>query len=701
MRIRSALIALTMAGGLFPLATANADPVEDKLIGTGLANTDRCDNLDSAACLLPLPNDHFTRPDASTDTGRRLNMSILSTPRNTAGKPIDPTEYNRNDGWSPGAHIITIVPGLDLETSEAVLIDDMARYADIDAPIVVINASTGERHPIWAELDTSANGTLADMSGMSDEDPALLVRPAVNWDEATRYVVALRDLKRANGSTIPANAFFRQYRDKIYTTSPSVEIRRQHMEDNFAILANAGIARKDLYSAWDFTVASARNLSERILTMRDQSLADLGDTDLADEVIQGDAPAFSINSVAPQNSDPNIATKITGTVSVPLYMDTPGGSSRMLYGLDGLPMRNPAGPVNVDFDCQIPRSATANNPAIPSLYGHGLLGGRGEMSAGNVESMSREQNVLFCAVDWWGMSTLDLPNVAATLVDLSNFSSMADRMQQGILNFIVMGRLAAHPDGLAAHPAFQDSSGNPLLQAGRLYYDGNSQGGIMGGALMAVTPDATTGVLGVPGMNYSTLLDRSVDFDIYSIGVYAAYPRPVDQQIAFHMIQLLWDRGEANGYAHHMTDDPYENTPAHKVLLHVAVGDHQVANVSAEVEARTIGAPLYVPRTMPAGFPAPTPGRHWSIDPTFALDTWDGSSAYNGSILINWDSYSYDGSAYSFTSGVAPKGNVPSTQGSDPHGRPRGNVNARTQKGHFLRTGTVIDVCGGSICNTG
>jgi hypothetical protein len=27
-------------------------------------------------------------------------------------------------------------------------------------------------------------------------------------------------------------------------------------------------------------------------------------------------------------------------------------------------------------------------------------------------------------------------------------------------------------------------------------------------------------------------------------------------------IQLLWDRGEANGYAHHMTSDPLPNTPA-------------------------------------------------------------------------------------------------------------------------------------------
>ena len=53
---------------------------------------------------------------------------------------------------------------------------------------------------------------------------------------------------------------------------------------------------------------------------------------------------------------------------------------------------------------------------------------------------------------------------------------------------------------------------------------------------------------------------------------------------------MLWDRGEPNGYANHMTDKPASRErPQHKVLLEMAYGDHQVANVSTEVEARTIG----------------------------------------------------------------------------------------------------------------
>ena len=176
------------------------------------------------------------------------------------------------------------------------------------------------------------------------------------------------------------------------------------------------------------------------------------------------------------------------------------------------------------------------------------------------------------------------------LGDFSGFNTVADRMQQGFLNMLFLGRAMIHPDGLAADPASR-TNGQRVLDTERLFYDGNSQGGIMGGALTAVAPDFDRAVLGVPGMNYSTLLQRSVDFD--DVRGDHLPELSASRSIAscwLSLIQLLWDRGEANGYAHHMTGDPLPDTPAHKVLMHVAFGDHQVSNATAEVEARTIGA---------------------------------------------------------------------------------------------------------------
>ena len=127
-------------------------------------------------------------------------------------------------------------------------------------------------------------------------------------------------------------------------------------------------------------------------------------------------------------------------------------------------------------------------------------------------------------------------------------------------------------------------------------------------------------------MNYSTLLNRSVDWEpLYGEAYYATYQDPIERQIGFSLIQMLWDRGEANGYAAHMTNDPYPNTPSHEVLLQVAFSDHQVSNHAAEVEARTIGAPIMTP-----GLPE---GRHWEMDPYYtptAKYPYKGSASCTG-----------------------------------------------------------------------
>src|SRR3712207_5754120 len=79
------------------------------------------------------------------------------------------------------------------------------------------------------------------------------------------------------------------------------------------------------------------------------------------------------------------------------------------------------------------------------------------------------------------------------------------------------------------------------------------------------------------------------------LGMYDNYPNQLERPLLFALIQMLWDRADPSGYAAHMTDDPLPNTPTHKALLQVGFGDHQVADVTTEVEARTIGAHVHRP----------------------------------------------------------------------------------------------------------
>ena len=112
-------------------------------------------------------------------------------------------------------------------------------------------------------------------------------------------------------------------------------------------------------------------------------------------------------------------------------------------------------------------------------------------------------------------------------------------------------------------------------------------------------------------MNYSMLLTRSSDFTTFAEVFYRAYSDPLDRELLYSFIQNLWDHGEADGYAGHMTTHPLPDTPRHSVLMTVSFGDHQVTNWASEVEARTIGARIRAPVLDPGRYPGPTP--YWRI----------------------------------------------------------------------------------------
>jgi hypothetical protein len=562
-------------------------------------------------------------------------------------------------------------------------ITDIARSFDRDQPIVVINARTLRRQLIWTELDSNAS---------TPESTALLIHPAKNLREGERYIVALRRLRGADGRLLQPSDAFRRYRDRVETRDRAFERRRWRMEEIFHRLKRAGITRRELYLAWDFTVASARSLSGRLRHIRDDAFRALGDRDLDDLRAAGDSPKFTVTRVTEFTPAENaeVRRRVEGTVEVPCYLDLPGcpPGSRYVLGPHGLPVRTPGNVHQANFICNIPRSVTSATPARPSLYGHGLFGGAGEVNTISRLPIATEHRIMLCASDWIGMSGADVPNTITILGDLSRFPMLADRLQQGMINFLYLGRAMIHPDGFASHMAFWDPQG-PLIDTRRLYYSGGSQGGIAGGALTAVAPDFTRSVLIVPAMNYSLLLTRSIDFDPFAAVLYPAYPDELTRPLLLSLIQNLWDRGEPNGYAWHMTDDPYPNTPRHTVLLHMAFGDHQVANVATEIEARTIGARIRLPAT--------DPGRHTDVRPYFGIEPIR-RYPYKGSALVVWDT----GPVRDGGVGTAPPPitNTPPRLGQDPHGLTGREPLAQLQFARFI-DGELVDVCGVFPCHAG
>ena len=184
------------------------------------------------------------------------SSSATSMPRDVAGKPIDPTEWNRNDGFSPSSPILTYVPGLDL-----------ARH---------LGHAPAPSSPTWparwpptrrssCSTPTPASGTRSGPSSTSTPAPPTTPAssssdPAVQLTEGHRYIVALRDLRgdrrvdHRPGPGLPRLPGRRQRPGRgVAHASSSAGPTSSSCS---ASCRSAGVGRHDLFLTWDFTVAS-------------------------------------------------------------------------------------------------------------------------------------------------------------------------------------------------------------------------------------------------------------------------------------------------------------------------------------------------------------------------------------------------------------------------------------------------------------
>ncbi|TMC48618.1 MAG: hypothetical protein E6J14_11045 [Chloroflexi bacterium] len=714
------------AGGAGPSARWVAAP-SDNWPGHGFdpANPAGCDPLDPAQCLLPYPNDWFTKPDATSATGRRLDLTLLGMPHNAAGKPIEPQEWNRSDGFSAGAQILTLVPGMtsnaDLVPSGLPPVTDLAMNTQPNLGVVLLDVQTGRRVPVWVEIDQYTDEAGLVSTGSVQQD--LMIHPAANLTDGHRYIVALRHLVRDDKKPAQPSAAFIAYRDG---TASSSDPRRAHMENVFRTLQRAGVSRKDLYLAWDFTTASTRNVTGRLLAIRKDAFHQLADNNLADGKVEGNAPAFTVDSVSNYTTAQNsrLARQVTGHLTVPCYIaptcsppakcagvtggaindcPSPGQFALDPSNPDAVPSQVAGQTYQANFICNVGRSGFENHQLLrPVEYGHGLFGGAGEVNSDPQQDMASRFGMMYCATDWFGWASADTPNAAVALADLSRFPLLTDEAQQGELDFLYLARLMIHPQGFGSDKAFQFSDGTSFIDTHQAYYDGNSQGGIFGGTVCAVSVDLNRCVLGVSGMDYSILLPRSSDYVAkskpdptkldpsnprglvgFSTLFDSAYPDQSQRILIFDLIQTLWDRSDPNGYAGHMTGG-LPDTPSHNVLLQIGYGDHQVANITAEDEARTIGAHGVYPPLVTARY-GPYHDVFWSIAPVTSFP-------YSGSAIVLFDT----GPAAAVLPGghhgtdPPPPADVPNRSGEDPHEAPRRAPWGQVQKSDFLSVGGVV-----------
>jgi hypothetical protein len=611
-----------------------------------------CNPLGGAAdedCLLPFQSTYFTVKDGTTPTGVRVALPAALLPANAQGVRIDPTPQNRQDGFSAASALLVYFPtrlaGDDLPGP-----GDLAKTVTADSPVQLLRFDTGERVPLFAELDANAHG---------DARQALILRPAERLQPSTRYVAMIRGLHAAGGADLAPLSGFGSLRDDTTEEGSVRHGERARYEEIFAFLGSAGIPRGTLQLAWDFTTASDASLQGRLLRMRDEAAA---------YQAPSPPPAVTFTTVTELPAElPDLQRRILGTFTVPSYLtdDDFGGFDA---GPDGEPTIRGYG--QFPLAIHVPACAsTATLPLPVMIYGHGSYSTAAkEMATDYQREIINRLCVVEVGTDWIGRAVDDAQFLASSLVmDANQYAIPTERIQQAQVNVLTLARLI-RAGGLSALPDLA-LGGKPLVDASRVYYYGISEGGIQGGTFLALTPDVDRGALNVPCGFWSSFFWRSSDFSLFFPGFQDAYADPLDLQVTVAMTQPLWDYSDPATYAAHLLRDPLAGSTAKKVLYQEGHYDASVPNQNTRAMVRSMGMKLLRP----------------VVEPVFGVDEADGpqDSAYT-----------------QFDIGASPLGqdDVPPAT-TDTHETIRTLEPVKQQLQMFLREGgQVVETCGGKPC---
>lgn len=562
-------------------------------------------------CMLPYPSDFFSVEDASMPRGRGLSFPEPSLPHTDTGEVVDPTRPWASDGYSHLTPIFAVLPGGFDDANLPFHQDDLQASLGDDSPTVLLRAD-GQRVPHFAEVDPR----VADPNRQ-----ALFIRPMVRLDDGARYIVALRHLKSAAGDDVVAPEGFRRLRDRDARGDPLLEpISDRYAREVFPVLKSAGVRRKELQLAWDFTTASRERVTGDMLTIRDAVIARFEVT----------PPPVTVTAVT-DDVDANIFRRVAGTLRVPLYMEHASGGALLNRDAEGALAQN--GEAEVPFTLLIPRSVAADPGSARVLqFGHGFFGARDEIEGNFVPDFAERTGMVVIAVDWWGMSRADSVIIGGDLLgDLSEVGRFADRVHQGMANqlavtYAVRTTLADVPE--------VSLGGQRVYDPAELYYYGISNGHILGGTYLTLSPHIERGVLSVGGAGFNLMMYRAEPFGPLISLIETEIGDRVQQQKLTALLQFELDRFDPITYAPLMFDEPLPGAPAgRRLLMQIGIGDASVPNVASHVHARTLGlaqltpSPRVVPGLADAaaphdgsalvefdfGFPDPLPGTYAEI----------------------------------------------------------------------------------------
>lgn len=548
--------------------------------GTSKSLPEHCNPLSSTSCLHPWPSTFYLRQDATTETGYRVNYPQQALPITAEGLPLEPARFNQPDGFSIGSQIIVTFDSGLLKQGLPTL-DDLAASVTESSPIWIMEHDTGERVPLFAELDANAK---------TGEIPSLIIRPQVPMKFNSRYVVVIRTgLMDRQGEPLQPPEPFRRIRDGEEIVEKPLNGEKERIDQVLSFLEQQGVDRSDVVLAWDFHTASKGWVRGNLTEMVADALSRLPqDGPQVSEVTHFDQTA---------SQDKNLLRQISGQMLVPSFLESDDPDSWLKLDERGRPVFR--GMQKFPFWVHIPRCAeTASDPLPVLILGHGMFASpRRHLMTTHQKDLINRMCMVEVAIQWLGMSEPDIPSIASDVMyNLSNLPRITDRVQQAHVNQQALVKMMQ--GNFLQHLSMQ-VGGKPVTDGKVMYYLGESMGGIQTTIFAALNPNIERYVNHVGGGWWSMIFQRSSNFLAFAVVLERVYPVTLDILTMISLSQHLFDYIDPINFVSMVFEEPQEGHVQKRILIQEALEDDRVPNLTTRAVARALGLTALMPAVEP------------------------------------------------------------------------------------------------------
>lgn len=530
----------------------------------GAATAADCNPLSTHTCIAPFPSNYWTKPDSSSPTGLRADVSDDLIPSQLlsalpVADGISPSGvFGNASGFSAGV-------GAVFEFSAAPAAASLP--ADGGAAVVAFDLDSGQRVPVHAFISDAAKNPLL----VSDQDNVVQVFPRVRWEFGHRILVAITKQLSVPGSTDPDF-------DALAASQSSGTPRAvAYVNSVKAALVSAGVSSSSVRSA---TVFTARPRSDSA----GQTQALINDTSARSHAVRGLSMSYNLLS-------PTVGGVVTGEVRVDNYRRKSGTGN---VDFSGATRRDQW----IPFRLTIPRSA-GSKPARVLMYGHGL-GGFKEMDL-LVTSSNAAHGYATISVDWpnhGARSAADGGNILLSL-NPSKLAQHAGMLNQAAMDlagvYKAISTSLANIDymrpGWLLNPLGIGSDGRRDLDGSHIAMEGTSLGGVLGSNFAALSPRLDGVSFAVSGVGISHILSQSILWPLAFGFVMPRQATGTEHTVLLAALQQVIDPGDGiNSFDYIRSPRPGQNKKP--FLLMLGQGDTVVPNPTSVAMANLAKVPL-------------------------------------------------------------------------------------------------------------